>query len=1535
MNHPSTATARIAGWLAWACLLVPTAGAQADQPRFYLSTDRVFAPSDERVAVRLEAKGLSHMDFRLYRIAKPEQFFLQQADLHRIEAQTGPKRASSLDVSAELWRLANRAALDTVRGQLSDRARSAGRTAFAEQVEALDSDARTVPPPALAVPLLRDFELVDMWREELEAGEEWIYREVALTARGSGVYLVEAVCGHEVGYTVLIVSRLTLLTRQSSDRLLVYAVDPDLGTPVADVQIELLRGKQALGAGTTGADGTWSKQIPLVRELTVLARKGDDFALLDPSYHPANLFSRKVYLTTERPVYRPAQTVFFKGVVRAYADERYELDELEKVTVRAIDPNGQPVHTQELSVSKTGSFHGQFQLFDSAALGTYRLIATADEKEYAGEFKVKAYRKPDYRVAVTPSSRAVVSGDRVQATISANYLFGPPVVGSKVKVKVVRTRFYIPWWIDADYSWYYSDNEYRNTSQETLEQFEGRLDAEGKFQIEFTTRPDSLDYTYGIEAVVTDVSEQAITGHAAVRVTKARFRLALEPEYLLNAPGGEVRVAVVTSDFARKAFAAQVDLQVIARQGADAASATETRVHAQKLQTGPEGRSWLTFRPERGGTYLVRATARDAAGNQVEAQATVYVTSSGGDLPIAPVEVEVIADRRSYHVGDKARFLLLVPHANAHLLVTVEGGNLYRHEVVRARGHSALFEVSIDQAQAPNFFLKVATVFQRSLYERRLDVVVPPRDKLLVVDVEADKAKAAPREKVTFTVRVRDHESKPVAGAEVALGLVDEAIYGISPEIAIPITKYFYHRKRNDVRSSCSLDFRFFGYGEGAKDRMAALHLRQPVVPGSFKAAASSQLRTTFQDTLAWQPVLTTDAQGLAKLTVDLPDNLTTWRGTARVITRDTRVGQGTGELLVTKPVVLRIAAPAFLVERDESKLGLLVHNYTGAQRTFRVALESGGGQLDLAGDAREVQVAANSVAVVAWQARALKAGTAQLRATASAEGFSDGLEQSLPIRPYGIEQVLLAGGVLDDQNPTASVLLEVPAQVAADSVRASLNASSGVAPALLASLEYLAGYPYGCTEQTMSRFLPDLVVARALQDLGMKNDRLEEQLPGFIRAGLARLAQLQHSDGGWGWWEEDATDAFMTAYVVQGLGMAQRLGWKTGSDVLERGTNRLKVLVRDARLSATQRSYLLYSLALARVKYESMLSKLHDQRADLTEYGKALLSMALFEMGQTERAAELAGQIDLVAHTSNQGSWWGDRTERPGWEADPIETTAAVLRSLLLSNPKSVHIPAAVRWLMSVRDGDHWQSTRDTAMAIFALVDYLKQAGKATYQADIETSLNGAALAPVAFGPQDVFKRSVEVFEQRPGRPGANRIELNRKGSGALFYNASVRFFGREDPIPARGQAFGVTRRMFLVERQPQADSWKLTTRPLAGPVHSGQEILVVLELHAAQDADYILVEDPLAAGVQPILHDRGYRLPGVELVQPRMHREFHDQHAAFFLSSLRKGNRQLAYLVRATLPGDYHVLPARISPMYDPQFAGNSASDMLRVED
>ena len=122
------------------------------------------------------------------------------------------------------------------------------------------------------------------------------------------------------------------------------------------------------------------------------------------------------------------------------------------------------------------------------------------------------------------------------------------------------------------------------------------------------------------------------------------------------------------------------------------------------------------------------------------------------------------------------------------------------------------------------------------------------------------------------------------------------------------------------------------------------------------------------------------------------------------------------------------------------------------------------------------------------------------------------------------------------------------------------LTTSPSLAAGLIDSLNYLTGYPYGCVEQTMSRFLPDVLVKQTLDKLQIKNDKLQVELPKQVEDSLTRLYNFQHGDGGWGWWEDDDSQPYETAYVIYGLAQAKKAGYKVDDKVIQRATDYLKM---------------------------------------------------------------------------------------------------------------------------------------------------------------------------------------------------------------------------------------------------------------------------------------------------------------------------------------------------------------------------------------
>ena len=157
------------------------------------------------------------------------------------------------------------------------------------------------------------------------------------------------------------------------------------------------------------------------------------------------------------------------------------------------------------------------------------------------------------------------------------------------------------------------------------------------------------------------------------------------------------------------------------------------------------------------------------------------------------------------------------------------------------------------------------------------------------------------------------------------------------------------------------------------------------------------------------------------------------------------------------------------------------------------------------------------------------------------------------------------------------------------------LSVDASLASTVLTALDDLAGYPYGCVEQTMSRFLPTVVVADAFKEINAPvSEATKTKLPDMVAKGLQRLYSFQHSDGGWGWWENDNTNPYMTAYVVYGLALAEKAGYNIDKGYLDRGINSIKSqLSNNNTIDETTLAYMLYSIAVAKGIDEEFLNRI------------------------------------------------------------------------------------------------------------------------------------------------------------------------------------------------------------------------------------------------------------------------------------------------------------------------------------------------------
>ncbi|MCX7704575.1 MAG: hypothetical protein N2234_10880, partial [Planctomycetota bacterium] len=431
---------------------------------------------------------------------------------------------------------------------------------------------------------------------------------------------------------------------------------------------------------------------------------------------------------------------------------------------------------------------------------------------------------------------------------------------------------------------------------------------------------------------------------------------------------------------------------------------------------------------------------------------------------------------------------------------------------------------------------------------------------------------------------------------------------------------------------------------------------------GAEEVHKEAKLRKEFATTAFWNAHIVTDKDGKTRLSVQLPDNLTEWRMTTRAVTDGTLVCEKRSKTETQKDVLVRIVHPRFLRLGDRVKLGLLAHNRSAKDLVMRLSFNASG----LSGEklSSEQTVSSGTSEALLADYRAQKVTEAKLVAKATSKVESDALELKLPVLPRGIRKTSSISGVLKSGSVEKRLKLPDGADIWTARLKISVNPS--IHSAVVEALKYLVEYPYGCVEQTMSRFLPAVVAEKAFQRFGVKMVSLEEKLPKVLDAGLKRLYGFQHTDGGWGWWESDATNPAMTAYVVLGLALARKADVKVDNAVFEKGVDALKKMAESGSLEYTTQAYAVYALAEAGVDVSKLVDTVFDDKrmAEANPYTKALIALSLLSAQRKEDAISVVGELEKSAKKEGNFSYWGEG-KTAQWSFDAVETTAFCVLAL------------------------------------------------------------------------------------------------------------------------------------------------------------------------------------------------------------------------------------------------------------------------------
>jgi uncharacterized protein YfaS (alpha-2-macroglobulin family) len=501
----------------------------------------------------------------------------------------------------------------------------------------------------------------------------------------------------------------------------------------------------------------------------------------------------------------------------------------------------------------------------------------------------------------------------------------------------------------------------------------------------------------------------------------------------------------------------------------------------------------------------------------------------------------------------------------------------------------------------------------------------------------------------------------------------------------------------------------------------------------------------------------------------------------------------------------------------------------------------------------------------------------------------------------------------------------------------------------MLGALDFLTSYPYGCTEQTLSSFLPTLVVARAMSQLKLEPTERLRLVDRQVTAGITRLLDYQHDDGGWGWWKTDENHPFMTAYALYGLLETRASGYQVNEWKIRQGLGALVKLYREyPRGVPALKAYMVFVLARASAAglepalpdgspfdRAAALDEVWSRRADLTPYGRALLLQAL-DLSKDGRGNALAAALAEEAKTTGDLSRW-DVDHDPlleDWADTSVEATAMAIQALAARMPDSPLLPAAVRFLLASRQaGTYWSTTKQTAMALYGLTAYMKARGERPEPFSADVVVNGAPAGTARFDAASMTAPD-PVRVTAAARSGDNTVVIRRRGGTALYWTASAKYYDTRSPIERTGgRRLAIAREYFSLGSVTRNNRIVYRESAFSGSAKPGDVVLVRLTVAGATDWRYLLIEDPLPAGAESIADDTLYTLEKRRARPWGARQEFRDDRTVFFQDGLPGGRVEFWYLLKIVTPGVFRAMPAQVVPMYVPDVSASTTAATFTV--
>ncbi|MDR0556481.1 MAG: alpha-2-macroglobulin [Treponema sp.] len=1159
-----------------------------------------------------------------------------------------------------------------------------------------------------------------------------------------------------------------------------------------------------------------------------------------------------VFLFTDRGLYKPGETVTFRGVDRALLRGIYQ-PYVGSYTVEVSTGmyNAKPLASLKGETTQNGGSYGSFTLPANLDPGVYIIKYSRANASQVVTFTTANFEALRFEASLKSFDALRYKGDALSMHFSANYLAGGALSGAPYTYFWTRDSA----WFTPPAPWeHWSFGPGNTDGGSFVGRGEGSLGPDGSVDITQVAADDGVEgapYSYRLEASVQDASRQQVSSRESVMVHPALFYIGARLDEGAVKSADDVDNNRRSARFLAAGTPAAASWALVAPKGTAYAAPENTVIKAQFIrydwkqsrQAGIGGRvnvSWerveevveektfspgkntagvLPFTPAKSGQWEVRFTSKDEKGRSVVTRMGFYV-SGGGWVHWGADDVDAITltpDKPEYAVGETAKLLVRSPLPKGNYLLTVEREGIISEEIIELDGSARMIDIPIDESYVPIVYVALSSYTVRSgppqntYYDPDLDkpkgifgiagIRVDAETRHYKVEIEPQKPAYRPKDQAEVKVKVT-LGGKPVAGAELTFMAVDRGVVDlIDYHVPDPLA-YFYapHNFPLGVR--------------GADSRSL---LMDPVVyaltdlqGGDSEGGSKMEERKDFRPTAVFEPYLVTGADGTVTVKFTTPDSLTTYRCTAVAVGVE-NFGVNERDLRVSQPLNASIAMPRALRWRDTGTVSLILTNLEAGETTATVSLatenvEAGGlwgDILALDGEAEKtVSIAPGATKEVRFMVAAVGAGDARLTFTLASPSVNERIIRTIAVKRPVVYETVSTIGNLNNQRPFVEEGVVLPAIVPEGTGSLGVTLAASRLALLKDAVQYLLTYPYGCLEQRTAALLPliafgDRLAAFQLES-PVKNPR------AVVEAELAAIAKSKLPDGLYPYWPGGKRGNPMVSLRVAHIALlAKQKGYAIPSAIdagaIIKSLQAYMIANKFFEADPFLTGYRLWIRAMNGDKLDNEISACLRQGDELGISGYGFAGLAAFDSGDKKTAAAILDKIknflrpetrsvDLTDTYERRGNFWGH-------DVDRYAIALMLYYSLYPNDDMTTRLATSI--IERQRRGV-WTNTASSFWAVLAFgriadAEAVQGAGMRGI-----VTLDSKSFTQVDFTAYGgTLVAALKLFTDPPlsdvKRDALLPLRIERQGAGVLYYGMSIRYGIPAELAAMRDEGVGV----------------------------------------------------------------------------------------------------------------------------------------------